>query len=309
MKIGWFVLLLVSLYCGLASTACAEPAYDNGNASTRASVTFDAERAFAYLKKQCEFGPRPPGSAPHKATQNYLFTELQKFANRVSRQAYEFKTEGRTLQMNNILAQFGPQRGETLLLAAHWDTRPIADHDPNPENRSKPILGANDGASGVAVLLEIARILKAQPPPRRVLIVLFDGEDYGRTVDTMFIGSRYFAQNMGEWKPDYGILLDMVGDKDLQLPIERYSWQANREFTEAIWQRAAELGLAPFQPRLGAAIMDDHVPLIQAGIPMVDIIDFDYPHWHTLEDTVDKCSAKSLEVVGTLVLSVIYEGL
>ena len=173
----------------------------------------------------------------------------------------------------------------------------------------KPILGANDGASGVAVLLEIARILKEHPPPRRVLIVLFDGEDYGRTVDTMFIGSRYFAQNMGKWKPDYGILLDMVGDKDLQLPIEQYSWQANREFTEAIWQRAAELGLAPFQPRLGAAIMDDHVPLIQVGIPMVNIIDFDYPHWHTLEDTVDKCSAKSLEVVGTLVISVIYDGL
>ena len=153
MKIGWFVLLLGSLYCSMSSTACAEPAYDNGDASTRASVTFDAERAFAYLKKQCEFGPRPPGSAPHKATQNYLFTELQKFANRVSLQAYEFETEGRTLQMNNILAQFGPQRGETLLLAAHWDTRPIADHDPNPENRSKPILGANDGASGVAVRL------------------------------------------------------------------------------------------------------------------------------------------------------------
>lgn len=309
MKIGWFVLLLVSLYCGVSSTACAEPVYDNGDASTQARVTFDAERAFAYLKKQCEFGPRPPGSPPHKATQHYLFTELQKFANRVSRQAYEFETEGQTLQMNNILAQFGPQRGETLLLAAHWDTRPIADHDPNPENRSKPILGANDGASGVAVLLEIARILKVHPPPRRVFVVLFDGEDYGRTVDTMFIGSRYFAQNMGEWKPDYGILLDMVGDKDLQLPIERFSWQANREFTEAIWQRAAELGLTPFQPRLGAAIMDDHVPLIQAGIPMVNIIDFNYPHWHTLEDTVDKCSAKSLEVVGTLVLSVIYEGL
>ena len=137
MKMGWFVLLLVSLYCGVSSTACAEPADDRGDASIQTSVTFDAQRAFAYLKKQCEFGPRPPGSAPHKATQNYLFTELQKFADLVSRQSYEFKTEARTLQMNNILAQFGPRRGETLLLAAHWDTRPIADRDAAPENRGE----------------------------------------------------------------------------------------------------------------------------------------------------------------------------
>ena len=199
--------------------------------------------------------------------------------------------------------------GETVLLAAHWDTRPIADHDPKPENRETPILGANDGASGVAVLLELARVFKTHPPPRRVVIVLFDGEDYGKTADDMFIGSRFFARNLGKWKPDYGILLDMVGDKNLTLPIEANSWNANRAFTAAIWNRAAALGLAPFQQRLGPAIMDDHVPLIKVGIPMVDIIDFDYPYWHTIEDTVDKCSPKSLEVVATLVISVVYDGL
>lgn len=326
----WFLLLLVNLSCGVFSIACAAPDSDSQKTELRdatdfsastarqANAAFDAQRAFAALEKQCEFGPRPPGSAAHLETQNYLFTELQKYTNSVALQPIEYKVGTETLHLNNILAEFGPppppitgkgQSRETLLLAAHWDTRPIADHDPKPENRNKPILGANDGASGVAILLEIARVFKEHPPPRRVVIVLFDGEDYGRTADDMFIGSRFFAKNLGKWKPDYGILLDMVGDKDLTLPIERYSWTANREFTETIWNRAANLGLGPFQQRLGKAIMDDHVPLIKVGIPMVNIIDFDYPYWHTIEDTVDKCSPKSLEVVATLVISIVYDGL
>ena len=317
----WFRLLLVYLFCGLFSIACAETDSDSQKIESRdttrfsvstahqANATFDAQRAFAALEKQCEFGPRPPGSAAHRETQNYLFAELQKYANSVALQPHVYKAKTATLHLNNILAEFGPPTGETLLLAAHWDTRPIADHDPQPENRDTPILGANDGASGVAILLEIARVLKAHPPPRRVVIVLFDGEDYGPSVDDMFIGSRFFAKNLGKWKPDYGILLDMVGDKDLTLPMEGYSWTANREFTKAIWNRAATLGLGPFQQRVGAPIMDDHVPLIKVGIPMVNIIDFNYPYWHTIEDTVDKCSPKSLEVVATLVISIIYDGL
>ena len=316
------VALLVSLYYGVFSIACAEPDSDNRNIELRnstraitstareANAVFDARRAFDMLEKQCAFGPRPPGSISHQETQNFLFTELQKYANSVAFQPHQYKTKTATLHLNNILAEFGPPTGgETLLLAAHWDTRPFADRDPNPKNRDKPILGANDGASGVAVLLEIARVLKEHPPPRRVVIVLFDGEDYGRSVEDMFIGSRFFARNLGKWKPDYGILLDMIGDKDLALPIERYSWNANRGFTQAIWQRAATLGLTPFQSRLGDAILDDHVPLIEVGIPMVNIIDFTYPYWHTVEDTVDKCSPKSLEVVATLVISIIYDGL
>jgi len=317
----WFLLFLVNLSWGVLSIACAAPDADSQKTELRdtpdfrastarqANAAFDAKRAFAALKKQCEFGPRPPGSAAHRETQNYLFTELQKYANNAELQPHVYKAKTATLHLNNILAEFGTPSGETMLLAAHWDTRPIADHDPKPENRDKPILGANDGASGVAILLEMARVFKEHPPPRRVVIVLFDGEDYGRTADDMFIGSRFFAKNLGKWKPDYGILLDMVGDKDLTLPIERYSWTANREFTEAIWNRAAHLGLGPFQQRLGKAIMDDHVPLIKVGIPMVDIIDFDYPYWHTIEDTVDKCSPKSLEVVATLVISIVYDGL
>lgn len=322
MRKQWLTALLVSVCYSVLSIACAESDSKSPNAESKntarvrastsraASAAFDAQRAFTILKKQCEFGPRPPGSAAHNETRDYLFAELQKYTNSVAFQPHQYKAGTVTLHLNNILAEFGQSTGgETLLLAAHWDTRPFADRDPKPENRDKPILGANDGASGVAVLLEIARVLKTYPPPRRVVIVLFDGEDYGRSIEHMFIGSRFFARNMGKWKPDYGILLDMVGDKDLAFPIERYSWNANQGFTEAIWRRAATLGLTPFQYRLGDAIMDDHVPLIEVGIPMVNIIDFTYPYWHTVEDTVDKCSPKSLEVAAMLVISIIYDGL
>ena len=313
MKIIQLTILVLILCCGIFTWACAEP---KSSPPQKTPLPFDSNRAFEILKKQCEFGPRPPDSDAHRKTKDYLFTELKKYADTVTLQAYTFEVDTnsvppqrKTLHMNNIIAEFGGNHSETLLLAAHWDTRPCADQDPNTDNQREPIIGANDGASGVAVLLEIARILKATPPPRRIIIILFDGEDYGKTTDQMFLGSRYFAKNMGKWKPDYGILLDMIGDKDLQIPIERYSWNANSEFVSAIWHRAEELGLVPFQRKLGYAVMDDHVPLIKAGIPMVNIIDFDYPHWHTLEDTVDKCSPKSLEIVGKLVVNIIYEGL
>lgn len=313
MKIIHLTILVLILCCGIFTWACAEPP---NPAAQKTPLPFDSHRAFEILKKQCEFGPRPPGSEAHRKTRDYLFTELKKYTDSVTLQPYTSEVDTiddppqrKTLHMNNIIAEFGSSHSETLLLAAHWDTRPCADRDPNRDKQREPILGANDGASGVAVLLEIARILKATPPPRRIIIILFDGEDYGKTTDQMFFGSRYFAKNMGKWKPDYGILLDMIGDKDLQIPIERFSWEANPEFALAIWRRAEKLGLAPFQRKLGYKVMDDHVPLIRAGIPMVNIIDFDYPHWHTLEDTVDKCSPKSLEIVGKLVVNIIYEGL
>lgn len=313
MKLSQLTTIFFILSCCMLSwhTSAQDDVVDKNQLTT-----FDSNNAFEYLKKQCEFGPRPPGSEAHIKTRDYLFTELKKYTDAVTLQPFTSEVDvvgnpqqSITLHMNNIIAEFGSSHNETLLLAAHWDTRPCADKEPDKDVQLNPILGANDGASGVAVLLEIARILKLKPPPRRIVIVLFDGEDYGKSTDQMFLGSRYFAKNMGKWKPDYGILLDMIGDKDLEIPIEQYSWVANRDYTDSIWKRAIELGLAPFKRRIGPAIMDDHVPLIEVGIPMVNIIDFDYPYWHTLEDTVDKCSPKSLEIVGTLVLNIIYEGL
>ena len=317
LKFGFFLWnLLGVMFFGLNRVSVYTHAESDADSSSLTLVeetpsdgTFNAKRAFAYLEKQCEFGPRVPGTTTHQETGVYLFAEIEKYADEVVFQPFEFRHQDRTVQMNNILARFGEDSGEKMLLAAHWDTRPFADQDPNIANRNTPILGANDGASGVAVLLEVARVLKSKPPPIQVIIVLFDGEDYGRTVSTMFLGSTHFAQNMGGWEADFGILLDMVGDRTLALPMERYSWNAARDLTEAIWQRAEELGLPAFQRRLGPAIMDDHLPLIQSGVPTINIIDFDYPHWHTVEDTPDKCSAESLEIVGRLVLDIIYSGL
>jgi glutaminyl-peptide cyclotransferase len=137
--------------------------------------------------------------------------------------------------------------------------------------------------------------------------VLFDGEDYGKKDDEMFLGSRYFARNMDDrWRPDYGILIDMVGDKDLNILIEPFSAKAAPEVIKEVWELAKELQLEGIYREFGPAVMDDHIPLIRAGVKCIDIIDFDYPYWHTMEDTVDKCSPKSLETVGKLLLELAY---
>jgi len=270
------------------------------------SPEFDAEHAFQYLIRQCEFGPRNPGSNGHENAKKYLISELKQYSQEVVAQEFEYTDKQKLLKLTNIIARFGKKGGEKILLAAHWDTRPFAERDPNPEKRKTPILGANDGASGVAVLLEVAKVLKSKPPENEIFIVLFDGEDYGRSTDEMFLGSRHFADNMEQWKPDYGILLDMIGDKELDLPIEQLSFRAAPELVRRVWQTAKDLGLDAFHPQLGPAIMDDHISLIEAGVPCIDIIDFDYPYWHTTEDTPDKCSAESLETVGKLILALIY---
>lgn len=272
-----------------------------------APLEFDGKHAFEYLEAQCDFGPRPSGSDAHEKTREYLVAELRRYSKEVVEQKFEYKTKkNEVLKMTNIIARFGKKGNEKILLAAHWDTRPFADKDPDPKKRDTPIIGANDGASGVAVLLELARVMKSNPPENEIIIVLFDGEDYGRDISEMFIGSKYFAENMGEWRPDYGILLDMIGDKDLRLPIERNSYIVAPELTKLVWQKARDLGLDAFLPRLGPSIMDDHLSLIKAGVPCIDIIDFDYPYWHTTEDTPDKCSAESLETVGRVMLALIY---
>ena len=264
---------------------------------------FNADRAFSYLQKQCDFGPRNPGSVAHGKTREYLRNELEGLADEVVEQSFT----AYNITMTNILARFGKGNGSPILLCAHWDTRPFADKDANPKNQLEPILGANDGASGVAVLLELANSFNQYPPPSEVVVVLFDGEDYGREIGDMFLGSTYFAQNREGWGANFGILLDMVGDKDLEIPMERYSWQTSSDLMGALWDRAADLGLREFFPKkIGAAVMDDHIPLIRSGLPTVNLIDFNYPYWHTIDDTVDKCSANSLEIVGRLVLDLIY---
>ncbi len=271
---------------------------------------FDDRHAFFLLEAQCAIGPRNPGSTGHKQCLEFLQRELSFWADTVFLQTftYDSKDRGTTLELSNIIGRLKPEARSRILLCAHWDTRPVADHDPNPENWDTPILGANDGASGVAVLLEIARRCALDPPDIGVDIVLFDGEDYGidGSPTDWLIGSKYFARNPVIPRVRYGILLDLIGDRDLHIPIEDASFHYAREIVEKIWMTARELGITAFENKIGQAVYDDHIPLNEAGLPTVDVIDFDYEFWHTVRDTPAECSPKSLEDVGRVILHVIY---
>lgn len=265
------------------------------------------ERAWQHLNAQVDAGPRVPGSPGHGKTMAYLEGELRRAGGRVTVDRFTVRLDGKTYPMANLYADFGPvAAAPDGMLAAHWDTRPIAEEDPQVSNRRKPIPGANDGASGVAVLLEIARVLGDRPPQKPVRIAFWDGEDLGTTDRTMFYGSRYYVQNRP--LPRWGILLDMVGDADLTIPQEAYSSQYAPELTRRIYDSARTLGHASTFPRkLGPAVNDDHLPFLSKGVPFVDLIDFDYPYWHTLGDTPARCSPRSLEIVGNVVLHALRE--
>jgi hypothetical protein len=280
---------------------------------------FDGVHAFTLLEKQVAYGPRYPGSSGHAELvsffKEYLEPRAAQLVIQVASQAHPYD-EG-SLPITNIIARFNPGARRHVLLLAHYDTRPIADQDPDLEKRSEPILGANDGASGVAILLTLADILSKDTPPVGVDLLFVDAEDMGRSGDleNYCLGSKAFVVEMGDllggvW-PEYAVLLDMVGDKELTLPMEYNSWRDARELILRIWNLAEALGYSQFQFEMGAEIYDDHVPLLEAGIPTVDIIDINYPnvednYWHTLEDTPDKCSAESLEAVGTVLTTLIY---
>jgi hypothetical protein len=272
---------------------------------------FDKTRAFDLLVRQCDFGPRVPDTATHEKCRAFLVTELQKYAERVVEQTFSHHLDGlqKTVKLTNIIASFNATAGQRILLCAHWDSRPWADQDPDPNHHTQPVLGANDGASGVAVLLEVARVFKGTPPPIGVDLILFDGEDAGTPgqSDTYLAGSRYFAHNKDvRYNPTMAILLDMVGDADLQLYQESHSMRYASGVVDRVWNLAQQLGIQEFISAVQHEVVDDHVALLEVGIPAIDIIDFDYPYWHTIADTPDKCSAESLEKVGRVVLALIY---
>jgi len=279
-------------------------------------INFDGDAAFNYLQKQCDFGPRNPGSRGYLECKNYLIKNLNDFADTVFTQPFSYTElrENNTFELENIIAQFKVDSDKHILLGAHWDTRPWADQDANPENRGTPILGANDGASGVAVLLELAKMFGENRPPVNISIVLFDGEDMGvhNNNESFARGSQYFAKNLPISKPDYGIIIDMIGDKNLTIPIERKSYRVAPNLVNELWQLAEKLQLPAFQNRLGYEIYDDHVPLWDfASIPAIDLIDMNYPnqrinYWHTLNDLPENCSPQSLKQVGTLLINHIY---
>lgn len=272
-----------------------------------APVRFDAERAYRDLVRQCEFGPRVPGTQAHADCARWLVQTLYECTDTVAVQRFSATAGGKVLPLSNIIASFNPAGADHVLLAAHWDSRPTADRDPNPTSRGQPIAGANDGASGVAVLLGIARALNAHPPKQHVTIMLFDGEDYGPTADDMFLGSKHFARTFDGREVEWAVLLDMVGDRDLKLKPEGFSLGRAPAVVDRVWAAAERVGATAFVREPGPTVLDDHVFLLARGIPCIDVIDFDYPYWHTLADTPDKCAPDSLGQVGRAVLAALDE--
>ena len=277
---------------------------------------FDEDHAFEYLVAQCDFGPRNPGSDGYYACLDYMIAELDQYADEIILQdfSYQERRYNNRYELENIIARFNPDAEFQTVISAHWDTRPWADQEDSRRDRDQPIIGANDGASGVAILLELAKIMGENPPPIGVNLVFFDGEDLGVPGEnsTYCQGSRYFAKNLPIPRPDEAINLDMVGDKQLVLPIERYSLEYHPKLVRYLWDRARDMGLDAFIGRVDYAIYDDHVPLHEiAGIPAIDLIDFKYPNpyanfWHTMNDIPENCSAESLGQVGDLMVDYIY---
>ncbi len=279
------------------------------------SPLFSGENAFQHLIKQCSFGPRNPGSEGHKNTLNYYLNTFKGLADTVFTQSFEDempRTRAK-VKMNNVIAQFNRESNKQIMISAHWDTRPWADTG-SIMKKEMPILGANDGASGVAVIIELAYIFKQNPPPIGVSLVLFDAEDYGVPGDswTYCKGSQYFARNLPISYPEYGINIDMIADRQPEFYIERISYQQNASLVLELWELSEELGLKAFKKQAKDSISDDHVPLYEiAGIPAINIIDFDYPndktnYWHTHNDIVQNCSPNGLYQVGTLLVNHIY---
>lgn len=269
---------------------------------------FDGAAAYELVEEQCAFGPRPPGTPAHDAMLRWLVAELQRSADQVAVQRFTASSSAGEVVLTNVIASFRVEMRERVLLGAHWDTRPVAEKDPDPANRSTPILGANDGASGVAVLLELARMMAERPPSVGVDLVFFDGEDGGDEggYSDWCLGSAHYAAHMGDYAPGYGVIIDMVGDRDLTIRREPNSWSTNREVVERVWDAARRVGANAFRDELGVAMYDDHVPLILAGIPVALVIDPEYEYWHTLADTPDKCSPESLAQVGRVLVELVY---
>ncbi len=278
-------------------------AYAPGRAAPPAN-SFDPDSAWAGLAAQVGFGPRVPGSAAHRRCGDWIEARLRAAGATVSVDTFTYRDpDGKAWPLRNIVGHFGPDGDGRLLLVAHWDSRPWADQDPDPAGHDKPIPGADDGASGVAVLLETGRVLGSAELPRGVDLFFTDGEDLGRNGASGFCqGTRRFAaRGLGRYRR--GVVLDMVGDADLSLPVEVYSLQYAPEVVDWVWKRGTELAPEVFRREAGNAIFDDHIPLIQAGLPTVDLIDFEYPYWHTLRDDLNGVSRASLGAVGRVVLS------
>lgn len=271
---------------------------------------FDGQRAMQDVATQMAFGPRIPNTSGAQRCGDWILRRLRATADSVEVQAFDHVTaQGDTLHLRNIIGHFRPRAGDRVLYLAHWDTRPHADRDPDPAKRSQPMPGADDGASEVAVLLGVADALKRRPPALGVDLVFVDGEDYGDFDDgsDVLIGSRHYAARLPQdRRPLFAVLFDMVGQRDLVIRQERNSVDRAPEVVERVWDVARDLGYERYFPdAMTGPITDDHIPLLDAGVHAIDVIDLDYPYWHTTEDTADKLSERSLQVVGDVAVALV----
>ena len=333
MKLPFFIF---SLSC-LLVTACSMKSSEKNPqrqfpntepTAAQTGVNFDADSAYYFVERQVLFGARVPNSPEHTACGDYLVEKLKEFGAAVIEQRANVTAYDNTvLKARNIIGSYLPEATERILLCAHWDTRPFADHDPDPNNHRTPVMGANDGASGVGVLLEIARQLQAKAPNVGVDIIFFDAEDNGapyfydgpQTGDnTWCLGSQYWAKNphTPNYKARFGILLDMVGAPDATFYKEAYSMQMAGRVVEKVWSKAIDMGKGGlFINGKGGAIVDDHLSVMNGrNFPCIDIIDFN-PHtekgfghyWHTINDTMDNIDRATLRSVGEVILAVVYD--
>jgi hypothetical protein len=284
------------------------------------TTPFDGEIARGYVKTQLDFGARVPGTEAARKTGDWIVAQMRQRADTVIEQKWNHVTaKGDTLPLRNIFARFRPQASTRILYVTHWDSRPVSDQAEDPAKRSLPVPGANDGASGVGLFIALGDVLKKTPPTVGVDLLFVDGEDYGTfgppDVDVL-LGSTYFAANLPEgYQPIFGVLFDMIGDADLQIPQEANSVERAPEVVARVWDTAAKLGYQRyFPPRTGYAVTDDHIPLLDKGLRVIDVIDLDYlgppgsgkPNYHhTPDDTLDKVSAQSLKIVGDVAYALI----
>ncbi|MEO7966453.1 MAG: M28 family peptidase [Gemmatimonadaceae bacterium] len=277
-----------------------------GSARATSDVEFDGDAALGYVREQLAFGPRVPGSEGHRNTGDWITRMMRARADSVIEQRWTHVTQkGDSLPMRNILARFRPAATERVLYVTHWDTRPKSDGSGVPKDkRNTPIPGANDGASGVGLFVALGDVLKKVPPSVGVDLLFVDGEDYGEfgppDIDVL-IGAKYFAGHLpsADYAPLFGVLWDMIGDRDLKIEKEENSLRKAPEVVARVWEKAASLGYGNvFVPTEGLSITDDHIPLLEAKLRVIDVIDLDYPWHHTPDDTIDKVSAKSLKIIG-----------
>ena len=314
-------MLLILTFClsiscnGDAKEGSAAAATANGAPGSNGDKTatgFSGSAAYNYAKAQVDFGPRVPGSAAARKAGDWIINQMRTRADTVIVQSFTYTTkDGKKLPLRNILARFRPDLSERVLYLTHWDSRPVSDAAATDAEKKMPVPGANDGASGVGMFVALADILKRTKPNVGVDLLFTDGEDYGNfgpPEEDVLIGSKYFANHLPSpgYQPLYGILWDMIGDRDLRIPYEMNSFQQVPEVVSRVWQTAADLGYGNvFVQESGGAVTDDHVPLLNAGLRVIDVIDLTYAPHHTPQDTMDKISPRSLGIVGDVATALV----